>query len=147
MQPRLEIEGIRELNKILRAAGGRPLQKELGALHKEIGGMVIQAAGGKATGVGLGAGSTIRTSAVTREVVLRVGGKHRMVQASGGRKRGKKRLSPKDLIRVQQWGARPVRPHPERPGLIQSAIKIQKRIEDVYIDGVERIMRRAGAKG
>ena len=90
--------------------------------------MVIQAAGGKDTGVGLGAGSTIRASAVTREVVLRVGGAHRSKK-------------------VQQWGRRPVRPHPQRPYLIQAAVKIQKRIEQKYVDGVERIMRRAGAKG
>lgn len=125
MQPRLQIEGVRELNRLLKQVGGKELQKELGQVHKRIGEMVISRLGGAATGVGTGAGSTIRPSAVTREVVLRVGGSHRSK-------------------RVQQWGKRPIMPHPHRPHLIGAANEIQDQIEEAYLSGVDAIVRRVG---
>ena len=132
--PRVHIEGIRELNRLLRQVGGRELQKELGQLHRQIGEMVISRLGGRSTGVGSGRGETIRPSAAAREVQLRVGGSHR---AQGGPTR------PRQWGRVQRWpgGQAPARPH-----LIGAAMDIQDRIEDVYLDGVDRIVRRAGLR-
>ena len=132
--PRIHIEGVRELNRLLRQVGGRELQKELGQLHRQIGEMVIARLGGRSTGVGSGRGETIRPSAAVRDVQLRVGGSHR---AQGGPTR------PRQWGRVQRWpgGQAPARPH-----LIGAAMDIQDRIEDVYLDGVDRIVRRAGLR-
>ncbi len=132
--PRIHIEGVRELNRLLRQVGGRELQKELGQLHRQIGEMVIGRLGGRSTGVGSGRGETIRPSAAVRDVQLRVGGSHR---AQGGPTR------PRQWGRVQRWpgGQAPARPH-----LIGAAMDIQDRIEDVYLDGVDRIVRRAGLR-
>lgn len=132
VEGRLHVEGVRELNKLLRAVGGRELQKELGQVHKSIGQMVIDQLGGAKTGVGEGAGSTVRASAATREVQLRVGGSHRAADGP---------------IRPEQWGKREVWPGglpPARPHLIGAAAAIEDRIEDAYLDGVDAIIRRVG---
>jgi hypothetical protein len=130
VQPRLHIEGVRELNRLLKATGDKDLPKELGQVHKKIGEMVIRRLGGTSTGVGEGRGENIRPSAAKREVLLNVGGSHRR---GTGRKR--------------QWGLRQVWPggrHPDRPHLIGAAMQIQDQIEREYMDGVEAVIRRAG---
>ena len=126
---RIRVEGVRELNRLLRNAGGRELQKELGQVHKQVGQMVIDRVGGASTGVGAGAGERIRPSAATREVLLRVGGKHRAGWGNVGR-----------------WGKRWNRVESgPRPHLIGAAQDIQGRIEDTYMDGVDKIIRKVSA--
>ena len=132
VQPRLHIEGVRQLNRLLRRVGGRELQKELGQVHRSIGEMVIARAGGAKTGVGSGRGETIRPSASTREVLLRVGGSHR---AQDPRKR--------QWGKTQRW---PGGDAPRRPHLIEKARQIQPQIEAEYLDGVETVIRRAGLR-
>lgn len=127
VQPRLQIEGARELNRLLRQVGGRDLQKELGQVHKDVGRMVIARLGGADTGVGSGAGATVRPSAATREVLLRVGGAHR----TGGP--------------VHRWGKRwNRRERGRRPHLIGAALAIEEQITDRYLAGVDRVIRSAG---
>lgn len=121
--PRVRVEGMDETRKVLRAAGGKELQKQLGEVHKDIGRMVIRQAGGAKTGVGQGAGSTLRPSAAAREVVIRMGGKHRD-------------------DRREQWGKQQIWPPPERPHVIKAAEDITGEIEKAYLDGVEQIFRR-----
>jgi hypothetical protein len=129
MVARLQIEGVRELNRLLRQAGGPVLQKELGKVHKQIGQMVIDRVGGAATGVGSGAGSTIRASAASREVVLRVGGAHRNSWGKVGR-----------------WGKKWNRPERgKRPHLIGAARDMEQQITDTYLTGVDRILRTVGS--
>jgi len=130
VQPRIYIEGVRELNRLLRHVGGRELQKELGQTHKRIGQMVIRQLGGAQTGVGSGRGERIRPSAATREVLLLVGGGHRAPQ-------------PRKLQwgRVQRW---PGGDAPRRPYLIEAARDIQDDIETAYLHGIERIIKRNG---
>jgi hypothetical protein len=130
VEQRIYIEGVRELNRLLRRVGGRELQKELGQVHRSIGEMVIRRLGGAHTGVGSGRGERIRPSAATREVLLLVGGSHR---AQDPRKR--------QWGRVQRW---PGGDAPRRPYLIEAARDIQDDIETAYLDGVERIIRRNG---
>ena len=130
VQPRVHIEGVRELSRLLRKMGDKDLPKQLGQVHKSIGEMVIARAGGARTGVGSGRGETIRPSASTREVLLRVGGSHR---AQSPRRR--------------QWGVTqrwPGGQAPQRPHLIEKARQIEPQIEAEYLDGVETIIRRAG---
>jgi hypothetical protein len=127
MEPRLKIEGVRDLNRLLRRVGGRDLQKQLGQVHRKIGEMVISRLGGTRTGVGQGRGEQIRPSAATREVLLRVGGAHR----------GQDRRT--------QWGIRQVWPAgqpPSRPHLIGAAVDIQPEIEREYMDGIDKILRK-----
>jgi len=130
VQQRIHIEGVRELNRLLRHVGGRELQKELGQVHKRIGQMVIRQLGGAQTGVGSGRGERIRPSAATREVLLLVGGSHRAPQ-------------PRKLQwgRVQRW---PGGDAPRRPYLIEAARDIQDDIETAYLHGIERIIKRNG---
>jgi hypothetical protein len=135
MVARLQIEGVRELNRLLRAAGGPVLQKELGKVHKQIGQMVIDRLGGPNTGIGAGAGATIRPSAATREVLLRVGGAHRASWGQGSEK-GK----------VGRWGKKWNRQERgKRPHLIGAAFDIEPQITKTYLDGVDRILRTVGA--
>lgn len=129
MAGRLHVEGVRELNRLLRHVGGKGLQKELGQIHKSVGQLVVERAGGASTGVGEGRGERIRTSAATREVMLLVGGSHR-----GGERK-------KQWGRVQKW---PAGQPPERPYLIQSAVEIQPQITDELLDGIHELLRRNG---
>lgn len=140
VKPRIEIEGVRELNKLLTAVGGKELRRELGQVHKRIGQMVIDSAGGKNTGVGAGRGASIRASAATRQVQLRVGGTHRANPSVPRPSRSNNRYA------IAQWGIRAVRPHPTRPHLIGAAERILPRIEREYLAGVEDVIRRAGGR-
>lgn len=135
VRTRLKVEGVRDLNRLLRRVGGKELQKELGEVHKRVGEIVIRRLGGKATGVGSGRGEAIRPSAATREVLLRVGGSHRSGTGVPVRKR--------QWGRVQTWpGGQP----PSRPDIIGAANDEEKRITDTYLDGVDDIIRRVGLK-
>lgn len=96
--------------------------KQLGAVHKRVGEIVIARAGGAETGVGRGTGATIRPSASTRSVVLRVGGRFR---ARFGNWR--------------QWGVDQVWPPPERPYILGAAEAAQDEVLDVYLAGVNEI--------
>lgn len=120
---RVEIEGLTEVRTAFKRLGGPELVKQLGQVHKRIGEIVIGRAGGTATGVGEGAGSTIRPSARTKDIVLVVGGRHR---ATFGRWR--------------QWGIRQVFPPPgHRPYLIGAALAAEQEIYDAYLDGVNAV--------
>lgn len=130
VQTQVHIVGLKQLNRELARAGGKPLKRELGEVHKGIGQMVISHLGGKQTQVGEGRGETIRPSAATANVMLRVGGSHRD-------------------RRKEQWGREQVWPGgmpPARPHLIGAAREIQPQIEDAYLDGVEHVLRGAGLK-
>lgn len=124
--PRVVIDGMDNLRRVLRQAGGSELQRELGQVHRQIGEMVIARAGGRQTDIGSGAGSRIRPSSAAREVQLRVGGRHRD-------------------DRKEQWGKQqrwPGGQAPQRPLLIQHAVDIQPAIEQAYMRGVEQIFQR-----
>lgn len=130
VQPRLEFTNIGAVRRALRQAGGPALVKEMGQVHKSIGEMVIARVGGKQTGVGTGRGSSIRPSAATREVMLRVGGSHRR-------------------SRARQWGRNQIWPGgsaPARPYLIEAAREIAPQIEEAYLDGIRSVARRAGLR-
>jgi len=127
MGERLVVGGIPELRKALQAAGGRPLEKELGKVHKRIGMMVIFRVGGSISGVGLGKGAQIKPSATVREVVLFVGGAHR---AGGG------------PVKPRQWGIRQIWPAPARPYIVGAAVELAPDIVRMYEQGIEDIWQR-----
>jgi hypothetical protein len=124
MSARMVIDGIPETRELLRDIGGKALERELGQMNKRVGEVWIQAAGGASSGVGRGRGETIRPSASVRDVQLRVGGAHRS-------------------RRVQQWGIRPVRPHPERPFIVARGADALPKIIRVYEDGFDHVIQRA----
>lgn len=120
---RLTVEGMDELRATFRRLGGPEMVKQLGQVHKRVGELVIAKAGGTATGVGTGTGSTIRASAATRAVVLRVGGRFRSRFGAW-----------------RQWGIDQMwPPPPERPYIIGAAVAAQDEILDAYLDGVSAI--------
>lgn len=125
-EERLAFENLHELRASFRDVGGKEMQKELGKVHKRVGTIIIARAGGPKTGVGEGAGSTMRPSAASREVMIRVGGKHRGEPPQ------------------EQWGKSQVWPPPERPNIIGAAVQALPLIEKEYRDGVEDVARRAG---
>lgn len=124
MVERLRVEGIPQLQRVLKAIG-KEAHDELGQLHKEIGRKWIGWLGGPDSGVGAGAGSRYRASATKRDVLLRVGGSHRSK-------------------RVEQWGKRRKPERGRRPLVIGAAEGRHDEITDMYLDGIERIIRRHG---
>lgn len=126
----LFIEGHRDLTRRLQQIGGKELKKEYGQVHKRIGERVIREAGGKQTGVGAGRGASIRPSASTREIQIRVGGPHRETP-------------------LEQWGVNQRWPGgmpPERPHIIGAAESIEGEIMSMYEEGVAEVAQKAGLK-
>jgi hypothetical protein len=120
---RLEVDGMDEVRAAFKAMGGAPMLKQLGQVHKRVGEIVIAKAGGAATGIGAGSGATIRPSASTRDVQLRVGGRFR---ANFGKWR--------------QWGETQMFPPPEpRPYLVGAAIAAEDEILEAYVEGVNAV--------
>lgn len=124
MAARIVVEGLTELRATFRRLGGGEMTRQLGHVHKRVGEVVIAAAGGADTGVGHGTGATIRPSASTREVLLRVGGSHRAPFGAW-----------------RQWGVNQVWPPPDRPYLIEAAEESADDILDAYLDGVRAVAR------
>jgi hypothetical protein len=126
---RVQIEGMDEVRKSFRKLGGPELVRQLGQVHKRIGEIVISRAGGASTGVGAGAGATIRPSARTKDVVLLVGGRHRSHVKNPGKG-----------FDWRQWGVVQIFPPPgHRPYLIGAAISSQDEIYSAYLDGVQAV--------
>lgn len=118
IQTRMVVTGLDDTRKVIRDVAGKEGQKALGKVHKRIGERIlIPALGGKDTGVGEGRGSKIRPSAASRQVTLRVGGKHRE-------------------DKKEQWGQEQVWPPPDRPHIIGTAVEHQDDIEREYRDGL-----------
>jgi hypothetical protein len=121
----IRVDGMRELQRGIRRAADREMPKRLGEAHKEVGRFVIDRLQPRPdpAAVGAGAGAKVRPSATKREVLLRVGGKHR--------------TNPP----MQQWGKRPVggfRAAPPRPHIIGTVERHQQAIEEKYLDAVMR---------
>jgi|AntDeeMinimDraft_6_1070357.scaffolds.fasta_scaffold05058_5 hypothetical protein len=129
----IRVEGVRDLSRAMKQAGGRELQKQLGRSNKAIGQLVISRLQPLPERVGLGAGAKVRASANARMVQLMAGGAHR---AEGGRQ-----LSD---IRKRQWGRRYKPRMTKRPNIVGTAIKRTPNIADLYMRGVEAAASGAG---
>lgn len=127
---RVTIEGMDDVRLAFRKLGGPELVKQLGQVHKSIGALIISKAGGAETGVGEGAGSTIRPSATTASVYLRVGGAWRA-----------------GLGRWRQWGVRQIWPPPgRRPFIIGAALSAEDEIDKLYLAGIAAVVAPEGLK-
>lgn len=131
----VEIEGLQELQRAIRKSVDTDLPKRLGQAHKEIGQLVIDRLQPRPDpmAVGAGAGASVRPSASKREVLLRVGGKHRDAHAP-----------------LSQWGKRTVgrvgRHAPKRPYIKKSAEGELDDIGRLYLEAIARAMDPAFAK-
>lgn len=136
----IEVEGLKEFNRAVRAAKDRELDKRLGQANKRIGQLVIDrlTPHPDPRAVGIGRGSSVRPSASKREVILRVGGSHR---AAGNA----------EQTRMQPWGAkRVVRPGtttPERPFIQGTAERNMDEIGSAWMDAIMDAFRPAFAEG
>lgn len=121
----IQVEGLKEFQRAVRQAKDKDLDRRLGQANKAIGQMVIDRLrpAPDPRAVGAGGGSTVRSSASKREVLLRVGGAHR----SAGR-----------FTKMQPWGKRRVVPPgvrtPRRP-FIQGTAEVNfTEIGDAWLD-------------
>lgn len=75
----IEVEGLKEFQRAVRAAKDKELNKRLGQANKKVGQLVIDRLSPRPdpAAIGAGRGATVRPSASKREVLLRVGGSHR----------------------------------------------------------------------
>lgn len=124
----VKVEGLRELNRALRRVGTKDAPKAVGRAHKRVGTKFIERMlrpRPDPTATGEGRGATVRPSASKREVLLRVGGKHRTQNAP---------LSP--------WGVRAgnrgpdgqFQDAPPRPDIRASVARNYDQLEDLYWD-------------
>lgn len=123
----IEVEGLKEFQKAVRAARDKDLNKRLGQANKKIGQMVIDrlSPAPDPRAVGMGRGASVRPSASKREVILRVGGAHR---AAGSH------------TNMQPWGAKrgaPVgQPTPKRPWIQGTADDNFDDIGEAWMDAI-----------
>lgn len=131
----IEIEGLKELQRAIRRSVDTDLPKRIGQAHKEIGELVIRrlSPSPNPAAVGLGAGASVRPSASKRDVLLRVGGRHRAGHTP-----------------VMQWGKRrtidPGRPTPKRPYIKRTAETNFDEIAREYLEAISRAMSGTFAK-
>ena len=134
----IEVEGLKEFQRAVRAAKDKELDRRLGQANKRIGQMVIDrlSPSPDPRAIGVGKGATPRASASKREVILRVGGAHR---ASG------------PFTKMQPWGARrvvrPGIPTPDRPFIQGTADRNFDEIGDAWLDATMDALRPAFAEG
>lgn len=114
----------------VRRASNTDLPKRIGQANKKVGRKFIDTwlhPKPDPAAVGEGAGSTVRPSASKREVLLRVGGKHRE-----GR-------TPR-----MQWGKRPGRPirqkAPPRPYIRESVERHRDEIQEFWLEAISEAM-------
>lgn len=125
----IEVEGLKDLNRAVRQSTDVGLPKRIGEANKAIGKLVISKLNPRPVpaAVGEGAGASVRPSATKREVLLRVGGRHRVA------------------VPMQQWGKRQVvEPNPpKRPFILGTAEKHRREIETAYIKAIREAMQPA----
>jgi hypothetical protein len=97
----IEVQGYRELNRLLRKTGDKGLAKAVGRANKTVGTKIKALVDSESTpaAVGAGRGSFIRPSAAKGSLKLRVGGAHRA-----------------GLVPQRQWGKSQVTPFEKSPG-------------------------------
>lgn len=128
MTESIRVEGLREFSRDVTRANAA-LGKELGQVNKRIGRLIIDRwlrPRSVPEAVGRGAGAAIRPSATKREVLLRVGGKHRARH-----------------LPYMQWGKRPVgspSAAPARPYIKKSAMDHRDEITDLWLQSVMEAM-------
>lgn len=126
MPHRIEVEGLKDLNRLARRAADSRLPARIGEVNKDIGRLVISHLQPRPVpaAVGEGSGADVRPSATKREVLLRVGGKFRTHAP------------------MQQWGRRQVRSAapPKRPFILGTAERHRKEIEKAYMKGLMEAM-------
>lgn len=125
----IKVDGLKEFQRSARRAADTELPKRLGQVNKRIGALVISRLQPRPdpAAVGEGAGASVRPSASKREVLLRVGGKHR-----AGR-------TPQ-----MQWGKRPGRRvgsgAPKRPFIRETVERHREEIEQAWLQAVSDAM-------
>lgn len=133
----IEVEGLKEFNRAVRAAKDKELNKRIGQANKKIGQLVISrlSPSPDPRAVGAGRGATVRPSASKREVLLRVGGGHRAAGA---------------FTNMQPWGAkrvaRPGTNTPPRPFIQGTADQNFDEIGDAWMDAIMDAFRPAFAE-
>ena len=125
----LDRDDLRQFNRAIRNAADTGLPKRMGQANKKVGAKFISEwldPKPAPAAVGEGGGATVRPSASKREVLLRVGGKHRAAH------------SPQ-----MQWGKRVVRPFsraPKRPYIRGSVDRHEREIRDFWLEAVAEAM-------
>lgn len=125
MLGQIEVEGFAETLRVARRSADRELPKRIGQANKSIGRMVIARLQPRPdpAAVGEGAGASVRPSASKREVLLRVGGKHRAGHTP-----------------EMQWGKRPGRrprqTAPPRPYIRETVERHRDEIEQAWLEAI-----------
>ena len=124
----------------IRRAVDTDLPKRLGQANKSIGQLVISRLSPRPdpAAVGAGAGAAVRASASRREVLLRVGGKHRENASLPHPTKSKARYA------LAAWGRRSggfFGRRPKRPHIRETVERNRPEIEQAWLDAVGQALR------
>lgn len=142
-QIELDQQSWRRFQRAVRRSVDRDLPKRLGQANKSIGAMVIAKLSPRPdpAAVGLGRGAAVRPSASKREVVLRVGGAHRVNPSLP------KPTSSNNRWALAVWGKRQgplaFRKRPPRPHIRQTVEDHRDEIEQAWLKAVADAMKPA----
>jgi len=142
----IDVDGLKEFQRAARRSTDTELPKRLGRAHKHIGQLVIDRLypSSNPAAVGKGAGAAVRASASKRDVLLRVGGKHRVHESIP------KPTTSGDRYAYAYWGKRAgplaFQRRPERPHIRGTIDRYADEIGDEYLEAISAAMSGAFAK-
>lgn len=129
-QVEINRDDLKRFHRAVRQAESKELNNRLKQANKSVGQLVIDRLQPRPdpAAIGIGAGSSVRASAAKRDVVLRVGGKHREGHTP-----------------YKRWGkkaiANPFRAgRPKRPYIRETVERNRKEIEDAWMDATLKAM-------
>jgi len=137
----LDRDDLRQFNRAIRNAADTGLPKRMGQANKKVGAKFISEwlyPSSTPAAVGKGAGAAVRPSASKREVLLRVGGKHRVHDSIP------KPTTSKDRYAYAYWGKRAgplaFQRRPKRPHIRGSVDRHEREIRDFWLEAVAEAM-------
>lgn len=128
-QVEIDRDDLKRFQRAVRQAESKELDNRLKQANKSVGQLVIDRLQPRPdpAAIGTGAGASVRASAAKRDVVLRVGGKHREGHTP-----------------YKRWGKKsvpnPFRRRPKRPYIRETVERHRKEIEDAWIDATLNAM-------
>lgn len=124
----VNVEGVPELRRLFRDAAKSGVPLSMKRTNKAIGELVIQRARPRLPVVAGDYAASLRASNTSWVAQVRAGGKRKAPHAP--------------LI---HWGTRYRPSMPARPQIVEAAVELIPRIEDMYLNGVEKELQKIGA--
>ena len=132
-QIEIDRDDLKRFHRAVRQAQSKELDTRLKQANKSVGQLIIDRLSPRPdpAAIGAGAGAAVRASASKREVLLRVGGKHRERESLP------KPTTSKARYALATWGRRAAMmpgPRPKRPHIRETVERHREEIQEAWLD-------------